>query len=188
MTEIPDLTRFAARMLDVNKRTAAKVVRLAEHPYSSKGRISDDTFRTLASLLGVSEERAMSVLFTVMSVISQSLNRRWDPDADALFLYSGPVDGQVRPFWLEHVGKVYSVAAIRALDNGQLPDVLLTRGGWECRHHWAPLGRLSERREMAGTDERLPEVVADLAARSTNTPSDLPPWSRWPNCPGPLRG
>ena len=51
-------------------------------------------------------------------------------------LYIGPVDGIIRKFCLKHVGKVYSIEKIKKMDNGQLPNVLVTGGGYNCRHTW----------------------------------------------------
>jgi hypothetical protein len=77
---------------------------------------------------------------------------------DALYLYTGPVDGLMRPFCREQAGKVYRRADIDDLDNGQLPNTFLTAGGYNCRHGWTALGRFSELRDLAGTGERVPEV------------------------------
>jgi hypothetical protein len=84
------------------------------------------------------------------------------PD-DQLYGYVGPVDGVVRPFCLEHLGKVYTKAEIDALDNGQLPNAFLTAGGYNCRHLWAPISQFDEAAALHGTDGRLPEVAAELA-------------------------
>jgi hypothetical protein len=87
------------------------------------------------------------------------------PD-DQLYAYVGPVDGIIRPFCLEHVGKVYTKAEIDRLDNGQLPNPFLTGGGYNCRHLWAPISRFSESVDLHGTDGRLPEVEMELAQRT----------------------
>jgi hypothetical protein len=84
------------------------------------------------------------------------------PD-DQLYAYVGPVDDIIRPFCLEHVGKVYTKPEIDALDNGQMPNTFLTGGGWNCRHLWAPISRFDEVADLHGTDGRVPEVEAALA-------------------------
>jgi len=84
------------------------------------------------------------------------------PDAQ-LYGYVGPVDSIIRPFCLEHIGKVYTKAEIDALDNGQIPNPFLTGGGYNCRHLWAPISRFSESADLHGTDGRLPEVEFALA-------------------------
>lgn len=84
------------------------------------------------------------------------------PD-DQLYAYVGPVDSIIRPFCLEHVGKVYTKAEIDALDNGQIPNVFLSGGGFQCRHLWSPISRFDEAADLRGTDGRLPEVERELA-------------------------
>lgn len=85
--------------------------------------------------------------------------------ADQLFWYAGPADAIVRPFCRLHLGKVYTRAEIDALDNGQLGNVFLTAGGYNCRHLWMPISRFSELlADLQGTGERAPDVAAQLAA------------------------
>lgn len=83
--------------------------------------------------------------------------------ADELFLYAGPVDAKMRPFCADHIGKVYTRDAIVRLDNGQNLDVLLTAGGYNCRHVWMRLSDFSELAPLANTGARAPEVVDALA-------------------------
>jgi hypothetical protein len=85
-----------------------------------------------------------------------------DDSAETVFAYMGPADDKTREFCLEHVGKVYTREQIDALDNGQLNDVFLTGGGYNCRHSWMEVSRFSELRELVGTDERVPEVADQL--------------------------
>ena len=60
------------------------------------------------------------------------------PAQEIRYEYSGLDDKLTRPF-CEHlleVGKAYTRAEIEKMDNGQLPNVFLTGGGWNCRHQW----------------------------------------------------
>jgi hypothetical protein len=84
------------------------------------------------------------------------------PDGQ-LYAYVGPVDAIIRPFCLEHIGRVYTKAEIDALDNGQLPNPFLTGGGYNCRHLWAPIGQFDAAADLHGTDGRIEEVAAALA-------------------------
>jgi hypothetical protein len=52
------------------------------------------------------------------------------------FLYSGPVVAATRSFCREHAGKVYTLAEIEKMDNGQGISVRSSCGGYRCRHHW----------------------------------------------------
>jgi hypothetical protein len=80
-----------------------------------------------------------------------------------VFAYLGPADTKLRPFCREHVGKVFTRDEIHALDNGQLPDCFLTGGGYNCRHMFASVSKLSQWRELVGTGKRIPEIEAQLA-------------------------
>lgn len=55
------------------------------------------------------------------------------------FLYDGPEDGKNRPFCSEHLGIVYTAAALRRLDNGQGLPVETFAGGYRCRHRLVPI-------------------------------------------------
>jgi hypothetical protein len=54
------------------------------------------------------------------------------------YIYAGPEDGKTRQFCesLLRDDKTYSREEIDAMDNGQLPDVFATGGGYNCRHNW----------------------------------------------------
>jgi hypothetical protein len=52
------------------------------------------------------------------------------------YIYDGPKDKLNRPFCKDRVGKSYSRKQIDKMDNGQLPDVMRTCGGWRCRHQF----------------------------------------------------
>ena len=75
------------------------------------------------------------------------------------YLYSGPVDLKTRQWCLDRVGKVYTRAEIDAMDNGALPDVFLTGGGYNCRHSFLAV-ESDEARALMGTGQRLPEVAS----------------------------
>lgn len=53
------------------------------------------------------------------------------------FLYDG-MPAQ-RPFCREHLGNVYTIDEIIAMDNGQGLDVLTSLGGYNCVHFWTPV-------------------------------------------------
>lgn len=55
------------------------------------------------------------------------------------FLYDGPEDAKIRPFCSEHVGIVYTAAALRRMDNGQGLPVVPFAGGYRCRHRLVPI-------------------------------------------------
>jgi hypothetical protein len=75
---------------------------------------------------------------TALATFAQTLLAAESEAGDA-FLYIGPIDRRCRNFCLAHVGRVVTRETIDALSNGQLPNVFLTRGGYNCRHLWHPV-------------------------------------------------
>jgi len=60
------------------------------------------------------------------------------PKEQRLYIYSGPDDKITRPFCHRLLSRKrpFMRAEIDELDNGQLPNVWLTGGGWNCRHNF----------------------------------------------------
>jgi hypothetical protein len=60
------------------------------------------------------------------------------PQMEVRYEYEGPDDDLTRPFCdrLLQAAKTYTKEEIGRMNNHQLPDVLLTCGGWNCRHQW----------------------------------------------------
>lgn len=54
----------------------------------------------------------------------------------AAYAYLGPTDLITRPFCAALRGKRLSRLEIDQLDNKQLPNAWVTRGGYNCRHGW----------------------------------------------------
>ena len=55
------------------------------------------------------------------------------------FLYLGPDDKITRPFCQEHLGNVYTMDELAAMDNGQGLPVPQYLGGYNCRHFLVPV-------------------------------------------------
>ncbi|TAK59415.1 MAG: hypothetical protein EPO24_07710 [Bacteroidetes bacterium] len=52
------------------------------------------------------------------------------------FKYDGPVNATTRPFCREHAGKIYTIAELDAMDNGQgLKPTSVYLGGYRCQHY-----------------------------------------------------
>lgn len=99
----------------------------------------------LTERLGKSIAQASSIADTSMSIFySTASDRAYQiiekdlPEQVLKFRYSGPVDKLERRFCrhLTDVGKAYTREQIGQMDNGQLPNVFITRGGYRCRHQW----------------------------------------------------
>jgi len=141
-----------------------------------------------AARLRAETETAASVLNRI-AVASSATGRDHET-----FLYSGPIDGRLRPFCAERVGRVFSRKAIDAMDNGQLPNAYLTCGGHQCRHTWLPLphGAVYEGLVDSGqfVEPGYAEDVAQVheARARLRTAAGLPPEAEGEEriaCPGP---
>lgn len=64
---------------------------------------------------------------------------QYDDESIVGYVYLGPDDMSNRPFCNALEFKWLTMAEIQQLDNGQLPDAYLTRGGYNCRHGWYAL-------------------------------------------------
>jgi hypothetical protein len=117
----------------------------------------------LAAHIPLSADEATTVATTLyqtaIGIAGQAAEGVHGLPTDA-FLYFGPVDNWIRPFCLEHVGKVYTRRSIEQMDNGELPQPFLTRGGWDCRHKWIGISQVSDLYPLA--DREI--VCDDLAA------------------------
>lgn len=60
------------------------------------------------------------------------------PKGAVLYAYAGPVDGLEREFCatLSERNHTYTREEIDAMDNGQIPGVFTSAGGYCCRHQW----------------------------------------------------
>jgi hypothetical protein len=115
----------------------------------------------LSDAIDVQISQARTLYDTQVSVFGRQVEALKSKESD-LYAYMGPADIKLRPFCRKHVGKVFSKAEIDALDNGQLPNVFLTGGGYNCRHVFTAISKFSELRKLHGTDERVPEIDAAL--------------------------
>ncbi len=112
-----------------------------------RGRSGSQLRDDLSQILDASDGRLRTLYDTSVSIfMRQQEVTTADPSPETSFLYVGPDDDVTRPFCREHVGHVLTRAEIDDLDNGQLPDVFLTGGGYNCRHSWIELSKASELR------------------------------------------
>ncbi|NUN68843.1 MAG: hypothetical protein HUU02_03935 [Bacteroidetes bacterium] len=76
------------------------------------------------------------------------------------FLYDGVLHTNTRPFCREHLGKQFTLAQIRKMDNGQGIPVETSCGGYNCTHFWTPL--VSELPKKGARTKK--KVVSNTAA------------------------
>jgi hypothetical protein len=123
----------------------------------------DRILTDLYDVIDLSEPRIQTLYDTSVSIFGRQVEAlQAGDDPDTTFAYMGPADKKTRPFCREHVGKVYTRKDIDEMDNGQIDNVFLTGGGYNCRHTWVEVSKFSELHDLAGTGERIPEVAAQL--------------------------
>jgi len=101
----------------------------------------DDLVDELADIADVTERQARTLHDTAVSTYSRQVKQLGLPgEPGDRFLYMGPFDSKTRSFCRSQVGQVRTREEISGLQNGQLPNVLLTGGGYNCRHTWQFIG------------------------------------------------
>ena len=116
-----------------------------------------DLVASLTEKFETSIARARTLADTAMSTFYRTATDRAFqviekdlPQQEIKYRYSGPDDKLTRPF-CEHLlrlDKGYTREQIDGMSNGQLPNVWLTGGGWNCRHSFVIDTRSLERRAM----------------------------------------
>lgn len=131
-------------------------------------RAVDALIADVAAALDVSHRQARTVYDTAISVFSRQVEQLTSTgEPDELFVYVGPVDGVMRDFCAEWVGKVRTRAFWETLDNGSktLSNVMLYGGSWNCRHVTKRVSVLDDELiAIAGTDQRAPGIAEQLQA------------------------
>lgn len=148
-----------AELLQVGEEAAIRLWRVVIDGVLGLRRI-EDLLDDVTDALDISERRARVVYDTAVSTYSRQVDAlNHDGTAEELFFYVGPVDTKVRPFCWERVGKVFRRSDVDKMDNGQLPNVMLTCGGYNCRHQMRRVSALDkELIALVGTGKRHPAV------------------------------
>lgn len=126
--------------------------------WAFSARSVDEVFASLAVTLDDAIPQFRTLFDTQASMIGRQIEALATADLpdDQPFLYVGPLDEVTRPFCEEWAGQVLTRDEIDALDNGQLPNVFLTGGGYNCRHSWLAVAS-EELADLSGTGRRAPE-------------------------------
>jgi hypothetical protein len=121
----------------------------------------NDLLDDLATSIDVEMSEARTLYDTTVNVFGRQVEAMKSKPED-VFAYMGPADVKLRPFCRERVGKVFTREQIEAMDNGQMPNVFLSGGGYSCRHSWIAVSKVSTLRNLVNTDQRVPEIEAAL--------------------------
>jgi hypothetical protein len=93
--------------------------------------------RALPEAVGLAET-ATATYYRIMADRGYQLIEKDLPSEEIRYRYAGPYDKLTRPFCrhLLQIGKDYTRPEIDRMDNGQIPNVFVSAGGWRCRHQW----------------------------------------------------
>ena len=126
----------------------------------------------LQRVLDKTRAQTQTLYDTQISVVGRQIVADEPTESDQqAYLYVGPADGIIRPWCLEHLGRVMTRDRIEALDNGQLPNPFLTGGGYNCRHSWmavsdpALIALANTGQRAPGFEERVAVAQAIRRAR-----------------------
>ncbi len=123
-------TSFAQTEKGINKDVVSAVVGAFKSGLSHK-----DIQGILHQRMRKNESQAQTIANTATAAFQTAASMQTEASAGVTkWKYSGPPGD--RPFCQHHLGRVYSMRDIRALNNGQGLDAYLYRGGWNCRHMW----------------------------------------------------
>ena len=132
----------------ISQRARARVL------FSYAGGTFQELAVTVAARLHVGQAEAGKIATTGLATFYrtmadtgyQKIEATLKPSGNQLhYFYYGPDDKLTRPFCerLLHdtrAGRVWTRPEIEAMDNGQLPNVFQTCGGYNCRHQWLVQG------------------------------------------------
>jgi hypothetical protein len=137
---------FAANTRDALAATVESTAAVARNRIllSVGGLKFSDLVVTLATALDRGVPAATSIAETATSTFYRVIANQGYQKLDAEFpgtvryKFYGPLDKLNRPFCrhLLEAAKSYTREEIDAMDNGQIPNVFLSGGGWRCRHSW----------------------------------------------------
>ena len=93
--------------------------------------------RSLPEVVSLAET-ATSTFYRVMADRAYQLIEKDLPEQTIKYRYYGPLDKLTRPFCgrLIEAAETYTRAQIDDMNNGQIPNVFISCGGWRCRHQW----------------------------------------------------
>lgn len=114
----------------------------------------------VADAFDQSLKQARTTYDTAVSIYGRQVDQlHATGEPEELFYYAGPIDTKTRPFCRERVGKVFTRQELESADNKQLPNPLLTGGGYNCRHVAKRVSKLDQELiDLRKTGERAPHV------------------------------
>jgi hypothetical protein len=130
---------LAANSVDFKKiETAIREKAVREFRASIKGEFGVNALRKSLINSGLGFNEASAEANTALAQFDNSYNTQMALEAGIEeFIYDG-IDQNSRPFCKEHLGKVYTIEELKAMDNGQGLPVETSLGGYFCTHYLTP--------------------------------------------------
>jgi hypothetical protein len=105
------------------------------------GKPRSAVIKSMTQIMDGNVEAATQYADTSIRLFDRTVNGQLYEEAGIdTYCYFGPKDKVTRPFCLAHVGKIYTRADIKKMNNGsaKFGNVWLYGGGPRCRHTWQP--------------------------------------------------
>ncbi len=100
------------------------------------------TDKLRAKLAGLAAGQVKLLVYNTLHTMDQLTILKTTESLGAdLYAYVGPDDVIARPFCHACVNQIFPVEALRLSVNGQIVNVLVSRGGYNCRHRLRPVLR-----------------------------------------------
>jgi hypothetical protein len=115
-----------------------------------------DLVKDIARATDLSLRQARTIYDTGISTYARQVDLLLSSGKpDERYVYVGPLDSLTRPFCRTWIGKVLERQEVEKLDNGQMPNPLITAGGYNCRHSWRRVSKFdAELNRLAETGDR----------------------------------
>jgi len=110
------------------------------------GKKRSQVIKDLKANLDVTWSQAQQMADTALRSFDRTVQQQTSEEAGIRrWRYWGPDDKVTREWCHEHVGKEYSLAEIRKMNNGskRYGDVMRYGGGPRCRHTWLPIAEVN---------------------------------------------
>lgn len=135
------LTLAGMRDVVANVGLAAKRRALAQVNGLTPTEFSGLLSKTFDISSGQAEGLAATGMATFYRMATERALAPVEKETPLKYAYDGPHDSLNRPFCDElktqgGAGRTWTRAEIDAMDNGQIPNVFLSCGGYRCRHQW----------------------------------------------------
>lgn len=174
-----DFTKGDMAIFDLQKTASRDIISGVVEKTASRAKVqalqaiggldSKQLTAQLTDTFGKSVSEAQSLADTSISTFYRTITDKGFqiieedlPGFELRYNYNGPLDRLNRPFCLKlerqsRDGKTWKRAEINKMNNGQIPNVFTTCGGYRCRHQWMiSVADLNAQRKGKEPPQRVP--------------------------------